>query len=118
MGRGENGFQFFGAWHEKCSTPDFVLQRLPVYESLPAGGLKMKKVLCFGYVLLVLAVPAFSETNKPPVRLGIVGLVHSHVHGFLPRALADSDVQLVGIVEPDQQLVVENARRYKLSTNL
>src|ERR1039458_8722688 len=77
---------------------------------------RIRFVLC---VLLGLtALPAFSDATKPPVRLAIVGLVHNHVRGFLPRALANPEVQVVGIVEPDQQLVAQNALLYKLSTNL
>ena len=79
----------------------------------------MNHCLLVSYVLLGLtALPAFSEANKPPVRLAIIGLVHTHVRGFLPLALANPEVQVVGIVEPDQQLVAQNARLYKLNTNL
>src|ERR1039458_2641018 len=77
---------------------------------------RIRFVLC---VLLGLtALPALSDATKPPVRLAIVGLVHNHVRGFLPLALANPEVQVVGIVEPDQQLVAQNALLYKLSTNL
>jgi len=62
------------------------------------------------------AAPA--ETNQPPVRLAIIGLVHSHAGGFLPRVLKSREVQLVGIVEPNQKLVAKNAARYHLNTNL
>jgi predicted dehydrogenase len=79
----------------------------------------MNHCLLVSCVLLGLAAqPAFSEASKPPVRLAIIGLVHTHVRGFLPLALANPEVQVVGIVEPDQQLVAQNARLYKLSTNL
>ena len=79
----------------------------------------MSKLLLAAYVLLGMTVlPAFSEATKPPVRIAIIGLVHTHVKGFLPLALASSEVQVVGIVEPDQQLVAQAARQYKLSTNL
>src|SRR5258706_3178459 len=64
------------------------------------------------------AVPAFSEENKPPVRIAIIGLVHTHVRGFLPQALTNAEVQVVGIVEPDQKLVAEFAQRYQINTNL
>jgi predicted dehydrogenase len=76
--------------------------------------------ILFGlYVLLGLtAPPALADTNQPPVRLAIIGLVHSHVRGFLPLALAHTEVQVVGIVEPDQELVAQCARLYKLNTNL
>jgi len=71
------------------------------------------------YILLCLtSLTATSAEPRPPVRLAIIGLVHSHVRGFLPRALANAEAQVVGIVEPDKQLVAQNARFYKLSTNL
>jgi scyllo-inositol 2-dehydrogenase (NADP+) len=65
------------------------------------------------------ALPGFSgETSKPPIRLGIIGLVHTHVWGFLPQALANTQVQVVGIVEPDQALVAQAVQRCQLNTNL
>lgn len=71
------------------------------------------------YLLLGLtALPAFSEESKAPVRLAIVGLVHTHVRGFLPQALTNSQVQVVGIVEPDRALVAEAVQRWQLNTNL
>src|SRR5271169_3619409 len=74
----------------------------------------------FAFVLLVglAARPVFSEEGKPPVRIAIIGLVHTHVRGFLPQALTNSEVQIVGIVEPDQTLVAQFARQYQINTNL
>jgi predicted dehydrogenase len=71
-------------------------------------------------VLMALNLPAaaVAETAKPPVRVAIVGLVHSHVAGFLPQTLARPDVQLVGVVEPNPRLVTAGAARYHLDTNL
>jgi predicted dehydrogenase len=77
----------------------------------------MKRTLVL-LLTLTFSLSGRSQESKAPVRLGIVGLVHSHVHGFLPRALADTNVQVVGIVEPDRELAARNARRYKLGTNL
>ena len=62
--------------------------------------------------------PAFAGETKPPVRVAIVGLVHSHVRGFLPQALGNPQIQLVGIVEPDLKLAAQIARSYHLGTNL
>ena len=72
--------------------------------------------LLLSFCLVATALPA--DTNKPPVRIAIIGLVHSHVHGFLPRVLKEHDVQLVGIVESNPKLVAANAERYHLNTNL
>ncbi|MBC8127198.1 MAG: Gfo/Idh/MocA family oxidoreductase [Gloeobacteraceae cyanobacterium ES-bin-144] len=63
-------------------------------------------------------LPLYSDLEKPPLPIAIIGLVHSHVGGFLPNVLASSEVQLVGIVEPDPQLVAKCAKNYKLSTEL
>jgi predicted dehydrogenase len=57
-------------------------------------------------------------TNPPPVRVAIIGLVHDHARGFIPAVLAQSDVQLAGIVEPDRQLTARYAALYHLDTNL
>jgi len=80
----------------------------------------MKKliILLGGLLGLMAAGIQAGETNQPPVRLAIVGLVHTHVKGFLPGALASPEVQVVGIVEPDQQLVMQAAQLYHLNTNL
>ena len=79
----------------------------------------MKNLLLALYLLGLSALPAFSEeSNKPPVRLAIIGLVHTHVRGFLPQAITNRDVQVVGVVEPDQALVAQAVQRWQLNTNL
>lgn len=45
--------------------------------------------------------------QKEPVKIGIVGLTHTHVHWILGRE-ERGDIQIVGIVEPNQDL----AERY------
>ncbi len=77
---------------------------------------KQIAVLCVALAIAGSGVCA--DTNKPPVRVAIIGLVHSHLHGFLPKAINSPEVQLVGIVEPDLELVAKCAARYRLNTNL
>jgi predicted dehydrogenase len=67
--------------------------------------------------LLAIHIQAQAVT-KPPVRIAIIGLVHDHARGFIPAVLAQSDVQLAGIVEPDRQLAARYAALYHLNTNL
>lgn len=38
-----------------------------------------------------------------PLRVGVVGLVHAHVHGLLSRSKHD-DIEIVGIAEPNREL--------------
>src|SRR5271166_675977 len=87
----------------------------------------MKKVLIL--VIVFLAVTAKSGVAAPaasPMKVGIVGLVHGHIEfalrggslapagGFLNR----SDVQIVGIVEPDQKLFDSYAQRHHLPASM
>ncbi|HEV2694782.1 MAG TPA: Gfo/Idh/MocA family oxidoreductase [Verrucomicrobiae bacterium] len=65
------------------------------------------------------AVQASAETtNRPPVRVAMYGLVHGHARGFVPRVINNPEVQLVGIIEPDQKVAAIYAKQFKLGTNL
>ena len=66
---------------------------------------------------LVALAPAHAQ-EAPPLRLAIAGLVHGHVSGFLRSALTRSDVQVVGIFDPDAALVRAYAERLKLSESV
>ena len=60
----------------------------------------------------------WSQGSKPPVTYAIIGLSHDHANGFLPRARNRSELQLAGIVEPNQDLVARYSRTLNLPTNL
>jgi predicted dehydrogenase len=59
-----------------------------------------------------------STSTTTPLRVAIVGLVHGHVHGFLDQALHNPIIQIVGVVEPDLQLLSQNAKRYDLDQHI
>lgn len=71
-------------------------------------------------MLFAMSTRIFSADTSEPLRLGIIGLVHGHVSGFLNGgalvpaggALHRRDVQIVGIVEPDDQLFTQYATRF------
>lgn len=72
-------------------------------------------VLCF------LAQLAYSQTPKKPLRVGIVGMVHSHVHGILNKAFkepAQTDIEVVGIAEPNRELAERLAKQHGFSMSL
>ena len=77
-----------------------------------------KRIVIFAGLLSLTILSARSDETKPPVRFAIVGLSHDHARGFLPGARNRNDVQLVGIVEPDQELAGRYARTFKLSKDL
>ncbi|MEZ4775023.1 MAG: Gfo/Idh/MocA family oxidoreductase [Bacteroidia bacterium] len=58
----------------------------------------------------------FSQTTQP-LRLGVAGLVHDHVHGILGRP-DKGDIEIVGIVEANQALAKRLCERYKISMDL
>ena len=53
-----------------------------------------------------------SEGTPGALRVGIVGLVHGHVHGFLEQFRRNPEIEIVGIAEPDRQLLAEAAVKY------
>ena len=83
---------------------------------------------CFGrlVVLLCLLLPTYLKgqaapsdaTNRAPLRVAVVGLVHGHVDGFFRNSLHSPEIQLVGIAEPDQQLSIKYANQYGIDRSL
>ena len=59
-----------------------------------------------------LALSDAQTSAHPPLRVGIVGLVHGHVHGFLDHSRHSTEIEIVGIAEPDRQLLSQAASRY------
>jgi len=88
------------------------------------------KFICFlALVVVGISLPALTmaesfaqstsaQSTGKPLRVAIVGLVHGHVAGFLGPALKRSDIQIVGIVEPDQQLAHRYTNQFKLDPQL
>jgi predicted dehydrogenase len=58
------------------------------------------------------------QASNKPLRVAIVGLVHGHIAGFLASALKRSDIQIVGIAEPDQEVARRYASEFKLDPQL
>lgn len=79
----------------------------------------------FGALLVAVAVsgaaaPAASAqpTAAEPLRVGVVGLVHGHIQGFLERLLARTDMRLVGVAEPDAAVARRVLERRKVDPAL
>lgn len=77
---------------------------------------KMKKQLSLLF-LLILMIHTVMAQSKKPLRMGIAGITHSHVHGLLGRPNR-GDVQIVGIVEPNKDLAQRYSDRYGYSMNI
>jgi len=59
-----------------------------------------------------------SAPAHPPLRVGIVGLVHGHVHGFLGQSLHSPQIEIVGVTEPDARLLSTAGTRYGFDRSL
>ena len=68
------------------------------------------------FSILMLSGISFAQVAAPqakaPLRVGIVGLVHGHVHGFLEQFRHSPEIEIVGIAEPDQQLLSQAGAKY------
>ena len=60
----------------------------------------------------LLCIQPSSVQSLDPVRIGIDGLSHDHVHGILNNYQKRSDIQIVGIAESDKKRAKELADRY------
>ena len=66
----------------------------------------MKKIFALLSAFACLGVATLpAQDTQPPVRFAIVGLSHDHASGFIPRLAGRTDVQLIGIVETNQDLI-------------
>ena len=87
--------------------------------------LPLRLLICFLYALVSLKAAAPAEAPAP-LRLAIVGLAHGHVLGFLHGsalvpaggAARRPDVDIVGIVDPSQELFDKYAKEFHFSPDM
>jgi predicted dehydrogenase len=73
------------------------------------------------YITLSLFVTfsTFSQTADRPLRIGIAGLTHSHVHWIFQSAQENKNTfEIVGIAEPDRKLAERFIKQYQLPPEL
>jgi predicted dehydrogenase len=56
--------------------------------------------------------------SQTPVRIGIDGLTHDHIHGLLRNFNKRQDIRIVGIAEKNKELVQRLAKQYGFDTNI
>lgn len=66
------------------------------------------------FIFLILHV---SVAQKEPLRVGVVGLTHTHVHWILGRP-DRGDIKVVGIVEPNRELAKRYCDQHGYSMNI
>ncbi|GAB2540983.1 Gfo/Idh/MocA family protein [Spirosoma aerophilum] len=72
-------------------------------------------------LLFLLAQVSYSQSPKKPLRIGIAGMAHDHVHGILNKAFGkagQTDIEIVGMAEPNRELAERLAKRHGFSMSL
>jgi predicted dehydrogenase len=58
-------------------------------------------------LLMLLLAPSLGAQGSNPLKIAVIGLVHSHVWGHLATMVEGKDATLVGVAEPNGELVAE-----------
>lgn len=75
----------------------------------------MQKTIPF--LLFFLAITSALSAQTKPLRVGVVGLTHTHVHWILGRP-KDQVIEIVGIVEPNRDLAQRYTKQHGYSMDL
>ncbi|WP_420401157.1 Gfo/Idh/MocA family protein [Flagellimonas sp.] len=75
----------------------------------------LRTTLVFIFSILLSFSSSFAQ--EQPLRVGVAGLTHTHVHWILGRE-DKGDIQLVGMVEPNKDLAQRYADQYGYSMDL
>lgn len=59
-----------------------------------------------------------TKGDTEPLRIGVVGMTHGHVHQILRRGKTGGDIQIVGFVEPNRDLAERLTQQYGYSADL
>ncbi len=83
----------------------------------------MFRNLCLAVISTVFLCMASVGQTAPaqthsPLKVGIVGLVHGHVYGFLDQSRYSPEISIVGIAEPNRQLLTLAGARYGFDQTL
>jgi scyllo-inositol 2-dehydrogenase (NADP+) len=88
------------------------------------GGTKMRRTIVPLFAFSAFFITAQLNSQPPPaastapLRVAMAGLVHGHADGFFTRVKDRSDIQIVGIAEPDHTLFDRYAAKFGLHRNL
>ncbi len=72
----------------------------------------MKQYIFLFLTIIVLNTSLFGQNSTEPLRVGVIGLTHTHVH-WIFGSESRGDIQIVGIVEPNKELAQRYADQYK-----
>ncbi len=68
------------------------------------------------FLSLALMSAPLPAQSKQPLRIGVAGLTHTHVH-WIFNSVKNGDIEIVGIAEPNQELAERYADQYNYPKN-
>src|SRR5688572_18982339 len=68
-------------------------------------------------ILFVLRILMLQAQDQKPLRIGIAGLTHTHVH-WLFGSNQREEFEIVGIAEPDREVALRYLKQYNMSESL
>lgn len=74
-------------------------------------------IIAFLFNFSIQVMAQKSDAAQKPLRIGVVGLVHTHVHWILGRE-NKGDIEMVGIAEPNRELANTYAKQHGYSMNI
>jgi predicted dehydrogenase len=73
--------------------------------------------LAIFFLVIISSFCNYSFAQSQPLKVGVIGLTHTHVHWILGRP-KDDMITIVGIVEPNQDLAMRYTKQHGLSMDL
>jgi len=86
---------------------NLIIQKLPM----------INRILFLLIAVLFASTAGLSQNKKEPLKIGIIGLTHTHVHWILGRP-DKGDIKIVGIVEPNRDLAKRYSEQHGYSMEL
>jgi predicted dehydrogenase len=77
-----------------------------------AGEAMFRSVTLIALLACICSLSFSQASTHSPLKVGIVGLVHGHVYGFLDQWRHSPEIDIVGIAEPDPQLLKDAGVKY------
>jgi predicted dehydrogenase len=77
-----------------------------------AGETMVRSVTLIALLACIGSLSFSQSSTHSPLKVGIVGLVHGHVYGFLDQWRHSPEIDIVGIAEPDPQLLKDAGAKY------
>lgn len=74
-------------------------------------------IIAFLFNFSIQVMAQKGDAAQKPLRIGVVGLVHTHVHWILGRE-NKGDIEMVGIAEPNRELANTYAKQHGYSMNI